>query len=296
MGTSSTTVARHTLTSLTLLTLLVGCAPQALYRRTALVPTPVAESLVRAPRGSVQATGAIDTGADGRNRFPELGEASVLRADTSAHGEVRFTASRHVVIGAQAMYAHVRMAHESATATPPLGRRASTGGFGPNLSVHAPVRPRVTLGFGAALTLGFAPWTVYERLVPSTGMEESEFVPSEHRIADQGRDVLVFVRIAAGVSHRLHDWVDLDYGLSLQNAAFNVGFGDTPASGSTLRASSFGVLPFVGVSVRVPNGFLARFAYALPLGFGAYDSDSIGTGNFHFAFGVDFDGSVAPAP
>jgi hypothetical protein len=292
MGNLSTTARQFTLT---LLTLLVGCAPESLYRRTALVPTPVAESLVRAPRGAVQATGAIDTGAEGVNRYPELGEASVLRADTSVHGEVRFTAGRHVVIGAQAMYAHVRMAHESATATPPLGRRASTGGIGPNLSVHVPVHPRVTLGFGAALTLGIVPWTVYERLMPSTGVE-SEFVPSEHRIANQGRDVLVFVRIAAGVSHRLHDWVDLDYGLSLQNAAFNVGFSDTPASGSTLRVSSFGVLPFVGVTLRLPNGFLARFAYAVPFGFAAYDSDDGSIGNFQFAVGVDLDRRAAPAP
>jgi len=278
----------HTQFVLALLALLVGCAPQTLYRRTALVPTTVTESLVRAPRGGVQATGAVDTGAEGSNHFPELGDASVLRANTSLHGEVRLAAGAYVYVGAQGMYAHVRMANESATATPPLGRRASTGGFGPNLSVHVPLNQRITLGMGAALTLGFAPWTVYERIAPTTG-DESVFIPAEHRIASQGRDILVFMRIAAGLSHRLHEWVDLDYGLSLQNAAFNVGFDNVPASGSTLRASSFGVLPFVAVNLRMPSGFLTRFGYSLPLGFAAYESNSIGTGNFHFALGVDLD-------
>lgn len=144
------------------------------------------------------------------------------------------------------------------------------------------------LGFSAAVTLGVMPWTVYERTRPPRPAEHG-FDPSTHRVVESGHDVAPLIRLSVGANHRLTSWLDIDYGLSLQNAAINVGFDEAAAEGSTLQFSSFGVVPWFAFTMRAPQGLLFRGSYAYPLGFTAYGGGQGGTGTFLVAIGVDLD-------
>ena len=97
------------------------------------------------------------------------------------------------------------------------------------------------------------------------------------------------MRLSVGANHRLAPWVDIDYGLSLQNAAINVGFDEVAAEGSTLTFATFGVVPWFGLSLRTPQGLLFRASYAYPLGFTDYGGGQGGTGTFLVAIGADLD-------
>ena len=85
--------------------------------------------------------------------------------------------------------------------------------------------PRTTLAIASAVTFGFVPWTAYERVSPQDPSgEESQFDPGEHVVTDRGRDVMLLGRFSLGFSHRITRWFDLNYGVSVQNAAYNIGF------------------------------------------------------------------------
>lgn len=267
---------------------LVGCAPQTQYRRTALVAAPVSETLIRQPRGTVQVLGSVEGGVQDTDNFPEVGDPSVLRPTLWTSGELRIRVGDYVTLGMQATYASSRVSDGSAYGTPPLDKPRSYGGFGPNLAVHIPLSDTTLLGFAAAVTLGVMPWTVYERTRPP-GATEHGFDPSSHRIVESGHDVAPLMRLSVGANHRLAPWVDIDYGLSLQNAAINVGFDEVAAEGSTLTFATFGVVPWFGLSLRTPQGLLFRASYAYPLGFTDYGGGQGGTGTFLVAIGADLD-------
>ena len=80
--------------------------------------------------------------------------------------------------------------------------------------------------------------------------------PREHVVTERGRDVMLLGRFSLGLSHRINPWFELNYGVSVQNAAYNIGFDTVPHDGSTLSGDSFGAVPWLAVNFHAPNGML----------------------------------------
>ena len=246
-----------------------GCAPQTAFRRSALVPAPTGDTYITPVEGHTQLAGQVTHGTVGYDELPEIEQPSLHVARTQLRGHARFRVGEYVTIGGEASYSHVELSEPNAVGVPPV-TRDHVWGIGPVVSVHfGPSKSNVSFGLSAALTLESVPYAIWERTTPHDPFTDGwGFDPEQHRLAEEGSDMMLLTRISGGMTYRFLEELSLHTGLSFQNHAVNIGYDDQERDGSTLSATDIGVVPFVGVKARLPDdGLYAMGQWYAPLGF-----------------------------
>ena len=106
---------------------LFACSPATQYRRTALVPTPPADGLTQPQTRLAEVSVSATVNPVTSDPTPEYGDPALQAAQTVFTGQARFRLGSHLRLGAQALYSHATLAHESAAGTPPLSGPAGAG-------------------------------------------------------------------------------------------------------------------------------------------------------------------------
>ncbi len=280
----------------------IGCAPQTPYRRGALVAAPVGEPHTEPVRGVAQGRiGATYT--DGATmQLPQVGDPALWRLEWQLDGSVRFAASDLVAIGFHGAYGHVSWAQQSAVQTPPvvddsLWLLGASGTVGGTVDQHQ----KVYVGGVLALSFSGMPWSTWERLSggpddPTTWAAGTTFDESAYRLLDHGTELLFLTRLSFLVRYEPDPIVALHGGLSVQNHARNIGFDDVVRDGSTLTADDWGLVPFVGLTVRPDPAFYLQAQYFYPALYEQMRNSWERTfGGFVLGIGGDF-GVRTPAP
>ncbi len=271
----------------TLTFLLLGCAPATRFRRAALVPMPTGDNLTQPQEGIVDVSGSVTHQDVQQESVPDVGDPALRAARTSFSGSARVRLGRYIRVGAQGFYSHASLAEATATGTPPMEGQHLYG-VGPNVSFNYRA-PKWAVGGGLALTITSIPWATWER---TDGGTSTEFEPGEdfndrYRFQDGGRDTSFLIQFAAGATYIPSPYVQIFGGFSIQNSVYNIGFDDQPRDGSTLSADAVGVVPFVGVTGRLPIGAYARAQYFWPIAFSQFNGDALNVGGFMFTVGWD---------
>lgn len=251
---------------------LAGCAPASRFRRAAHVPMPTGDSLTQPQEGLVDVSGSITHQNSSIDLFPELGDPALQASNTTFYGEARFRLGRFLRLGLQGTYSHSSLAQPTATGTPPM-EDSHLFGLGPSFSFNYR-QPKWALGAGISATFLSTPWSTWERR-DGTGdfrYDPSEIFLEDYRLTDEGRDLMVLLNASVGATYIPLPSLEIFGGLSVQNSLDNIGFSNEGADGSTISAGNFGVVPFVGVTGRIPQGGYLRFQYFLPIGFGQFES------------------------
>ena len=269
------------------LTMLTACAPATRYRRAALVPMPSGDVLTQPQEGVADLSGSVAHQDASVNRFPELEDPALQAARTTISANARFRLGRYLRLGAQGFFATTRMATPTATGTPEVPGQ-TVFGLGPNVSFNYR-RARWAVGAGVSLSLVSAPWSSWSR---ADGSSDGTYEPGEgfrasYQLDDSGRDIMPLVNVAVGATYIPSPYVELFGGLSVQNSLRNIGFDNRQRDGSTLSADEVGVVPFVGVTARVPAGAYLRAQYFVPLGFSQFNGAQVSLGGFMATLGWD---------
>lgn len=252
-----------------------GCAPQTAFRRSALVPAPTGEYLTTPVEHDVQFGGTVSHTTSSYDDLPDIGDPALHVARTELRGHLRFEVGPYVTIGGEGNYSHFDLSEPSAYGTPPVTGK-STWGLGPVFSVHVgPDKSDVSFGLSAALTLQNVPWTTWERTSPPT-LDDWGFDPADHRIAEEGTDLMLLTRISGAVNYRIWRGLSLHTGLSFQNHVVNIGFDDQERDGSTLTANDLGVVPYVGANFVTEDGFWVLGQFYTPIGYEQLNGVQVG--------------------
>lgn len=237
---------------------------------------PTGDTLITPVEGRVQVAGQVTHGTTDHDPLPSVGDPALHVARTQLRGHARFKMGDYVTIGGEAHWSHLELSETSATGVPPVTRE-HVWGLGPIVSVHfGPSKSNVSFGVAAALSLESVPWAIWERTSPA-GFGDWGFDPSEHRLAEDGTDLLVLMRVSGGMTYRFLDELSMHTGVSFQNHVVNIGYDDQERDGSTAAASDIGVVPFVGVKARIPEeGLYALAQWYMPLGYEQLNGPQMG--------------------
>lgn len=266
---------------------LTACAPTTRYRRGALVPMPTGDSLTQPQEGVLDVSGSVSHQDVPVDHFPREGDAALQATHTTLSANARFRLGPYLRLGAQGFFANAGMASATATGTPPMDGQ-SVYGLGPSLSFNYR-RSRWAVGAGASVTIASVPWTTWRRADGGSNatFELSERFGTEYRPYQAGREVMPLVTLALGATYIPASYLEVFGGLSIQNSLRNVGFDNVQRDGSTLSAREFGVVPFAGVTARIPAGAYLRAQYFLPLGYSQFTGAQQNLGGFMATLGWD---------
>jgi hypothetical protein len=265
-----------------------ACAPSTTFRRAAVVPTPTGETLTNPVHGAVEVAGTFSTSAGGVTQlFPEPGDPGLHVAHTQFGGHVRFRLNEHLSVGGQAMMTHSELSDPSATGVPDLD--SFVWGAGPNAAIHFGDPKTVMFGVSLAVTFVEVPWATFtlrdgvDPNAPSASVDD-------YRLVEQSAEPVLLFRLSSGVEWALHPNIFFFGGLSLQNAATNIGFDNSERSGSTLSADVLGLVPYVGFNFRSDAGVFGSVQYYVPIGYGEiFNSSVMPWGGIELALGAAID-------
>lgn len=265
--------------------LAVGCAPLTNFRRAALVGAPTGESLITPVRGMASIEGSVSHAEAGYEQLPDVGDSALRVAETQFAGRVRLRLGRYATLGLEGTVGHESLSDPNAFGTPPLDDEFVFS-LGPNVAFHFGDPDRWLVMTSLAINFASVPWATYM-------LDESPSTPL-YTLVDEGKDTQVLARLSAGAIYIPHPAVELFGGISLQNVLSNEGFSNQPADGSTIF-STFGAVPFLGVTGRIPGGVFVQIQGFIPIGYGdALRADA--TGGVHGTIGVQFGEDYEPEP
>ncbi len=277
----------------------VGCTPATQFRRAAVVPTPGGETITNPVRGRAELSGSVSYTDTNTDILPAVNDPALHATNTLFSGQARFKLSEIATLGFHGLYSHSTFSTPTALGTPPM-EDESIIGVGPSFSLHFLNTSRVRLGLGVAITGVSVPWSVWERR-STAPPEPEEFIDidaSNYDKIEEGRDLLLLGRLSFGINVILHRYVEMFGGLSVQNSFKNIGFDNQEREGSTLDARSLGVVPYLGVTARVPGGFFMQAQYYYPMGFSQFrGNDILGVtswGGLQFGIGVNLGSDEDP--
>lgn len=226
--------------------------PVSTYRRSALTPSALGISAV-APLedGQVELSGSVSH-MDSHSQTPELGDPALHVSNVQALGQLRVGVGENWTVGGQLQGLHSAWSTPSADGTPPLVDGLGWG-VGPMLSYHSDPWRGFSLGGSLALTRMSVPWASWElseedkETCPDVSCTGPQGQPS-YELRESERDALWLYRASVGLHYR-SGALGAFTGLSAQNGLSNLGFDETPRSGSTLRASDDFLVSYLGASL-----------------------------------------------
>jgi hypothetical protein len=265
-----------------------GCAPNTTFRRAAVVPTPTGETFTNPVRGDVEVAGSFATSAGSVTELvPEVGDPGLHVAHTQFGGHVRFRLNDHITAGGQAMVTHSSLSDPSAFGVPDID--SFVWGAGPNVAVHFGDEKTVMFGASLAVTFVEVPWATF-RLREGVDPNGVGATVEDYELEELSAEPVLLFRLSTGVEWAMHPNVYLFGGLSLQNAASNIGFDDVARPGSTLTADSLGLVPYVGFTFRSNVGLFGRVQYYVPVGYGDLFNGALGPwGGVELMIGTSLD-------
>jgi hypothetical protein len=134
-----------------------GCAPQTPYRNAAFVPSarPLAWDGQTAGEGKIRADGTISHGGVLTDLLPTVHQSALHVPETTVEGSAGIGIHENVEIGARVSYAAFAWTEKSAVGTPPIPKRDSIFGWGPEIRVSFPLDKKKLFNIGAAANFMF---------------------------------------------------------------------------------------------------------------------------------------------
>lgn len=230
------------------LALVVGCAPQTQYRRTAYVPAvrPIPFDGLTAPAGTLRVEGSITETSVGVNLDPQPGDTAVLVPQFSVEGSAVLALTSHLEIGLRAFYADHAWAQPNAVGTMPLPTAPPSTGYGPEARVSFPLSAdhAFSLGIAANLMLYNVPYAEWQLTGSGSSSGTPLCTPSPtcvggYSLVDTRSDAPIVYSLGLYPSYAFGK--DGEYGhlvgvLDATSGFSNDGFSNMPANGSTLNA------------------------------------------------------------
>jgi len=205
----------------------ISCAPRTRYRRTALVPNQMGESLTTpVGTGNVQFTGSITLVDSSTNYFPVRGDPALHVATAMATTQLRLGLGKYFSMGMQGTAGHSSLSEPSAIGTPEIGDNFFAGA-GPHVSIVVPtVNEQLSLGFALATGMNYryAPMLFYGGLSFQNAMTNIGFDDDERTGSTLDGDIWGLVSYA-GIQFFLgnHFFVDAQYFLPTGYGDFRTG-------------------------------------------------------------------------
>ncbi|QQR88853.1 MAG: hypothetical protein IPJ88_11520 [Myxococcales bacterium] len=237
-----------------------GCAQNTAYRRSAVVPTPIGEPLASPMKKDWQFSGGISVTDTLTDEVGTDGDPAMHAAQLMFHGIARRAISKYFNIGAQAFWSNRAFSQKTTVGTLDVPDD-NVWGAGLNAALQIPIaQSGWTFGTALAGTIVIAPWAVWQ-------LQDDTTTPATYSLNDSGHDGLLLYRLSISMNYDFSEAFAMFGGLSLQNSASNIGFGNAPQDGSTLTFTRHGVVPFIGVNYHfIPERF-AQLQYYVPLGY-----------------------------
>ena len=232
-----------------------ACAPQTLYRREAIVPSPQAPPYRGEPVGKkhmefqVQLSGS-HAEAEG---VPEIYDDALWVPEFMINAAGMFGVVDFLDLGFLLTYAHGSWANKTAHGTPPMvDEDKHIFAIGPQIGAGASLLGgKVFFGGYASIQYARMPWSEWELVNPD------DYLHSEcYQRVDHGADDEFYYRLGFFVGSRPVKWVALHAGVLLHAAWKNIGFSNEDYSGSTLKQTTPLIMPLFGVRFDVKPVFL----------------------------------------
>ncbi len=154
---------------------LSGCAPEAQYRYTALIPParPLAWDGRTAKDGTLRAEGEVSTSQVVQNVNPQLHDTAVLVPETTVNGVATLAVTRGFEFGVRGTYAAYEWSAASAAGTEPLPSHPSLWGVGPEFhgTIAFDRQRRFAIGLAANFMryeVPYAEWSLTGPMAPNT--------------------------------------------------------------------------------------------------------------------------------
>jgi hypothetical protein len=284
--------------------LLVGCAPQTQYRRTAYVPAvrPIAFDGLTAPAGTLRVEGSLTDTDVSTHFFPKPGDTAVLVPRWSMEGSALIAVNSHVEVGVRGTYADYGWSQANSVGTMPLPNSPASTGYGPELHLSFPLSDdhAIALGIAANLMLYNVPYAEWQLTGPNASPATAPCTPSASCVAnytlhDTRADSPLVYSVGLYPSYAIGKQGEYGHIVGVADATSgfsNDGFSDMPANGSTL--SSVGPIIVLGLGYGYSHqwGRVSGLVYR-PLTDGSSPVD-YGWG-FQLTFGVNIELWSRPA-